>query len=42
MAPECAVDGPEFNGYDVDFDEALRRLGQYKSEEAGAKAKIGI
>ena len=38
----ACVDGPEFNGYDVDFDEALRRLGQYKSEEAGAKAKIGI
>ena len=26
-------DGPEFNAYDVDFDEALRRLGMYKSQE---------
>lgn len=30
----ACVDGPEFNGYDVDFDEAMRRLGQYKAEEA--------
>ena len=29
----ACVDGPEFNGYDVDFDEAMRRLGQYRSEE---------
>lgn len=29
----ACVDGPEFNGYDVDFDEAMRRLGQYKAEE---------
>ena len=29
----------EFNGYDVDFDEAMRRLGQYKEEEAEQKAK---
>jgi ferredoxin/flavodoxin---NADP+ reductase len=27
------VDGPEFNAYDVDFDELLMRLGGYKSEE---------
>lgn len=27
------VDGPEFNGYDVDFDEVMRRQGQYKEEE---------
>ena len=37
----ACVDGPEFNGYDVDFDEAMRRLGQYKSEEEEAKTKIG-
>ena len=30
----ACMDGPEFNGYDVDFDEAMRRLGQYKAEEA--------
>ena len=35
----ACVDGPEFNGYDVDFDEAMRRLGQYKAEEAAEKAK---
>ena len=35
----ACVDGPEFNGYDVDFDEAMRRLGQYKAEEAEVKAK---
>jgi ferredoxin/flavodoxin---NADP+ reductase len=27
------VDGPEFNAYDVDFDELLMRLGGYKQEE---------
>lgn len=38
----ACVDGPEFNGYDVDFDEALRRLGQYKTEEADQRAKHNI
>jgi len=28
------VDGPEFNAYDVDFDELLMRLGGYRAEEA--------
>jgi ferredoxin--NADP+ reductase len=28
------VDGPEFNAYDVDFDELLMRLGGYREEEA--------
>lgn len=32
----ACVDGPEFDGYLVDFDEALRRQGQYKLEEANA------
>lgn len=32
----ACVDGPEFDGYLVDFDEALKRLGQYKAEEAAA------
>lgn len=27
------VDGPEFNAHEVDFDEMLSRLGQYKSVE---------
>ena len=30
----ACVDGPEFDGYEVDFDEAMRRQGQYKTEEA--------
>jgi len=29
----ACVEGPEFNGYDVDFDEAMRRQGMYKAEE---------
>lgn len=30
----ACVDGPEFDGHIVDFDEALKRQGQYKQEEA--------
>lgn len=41
----ACVEGPEFDGYQVDFDEAMRRQGQYKTEEAEASAhhvcKIG-
>lgn len=29
----ACVDGPEFDGHLVDFDEALRRQGQYKNQE---------
>lgn len=29
----ACVDGPEFDGHLVDFDEALRRQSQYKEEE---------
>lgn len=29
----ACVEGPEFDGYEVDFDEAMRRQGQYKAEE---------
>ena len=32
----ACVEGPEFNGYDVDFDEAMRRQGMYKAEEIEA------
>ena len=35
----ACVEGPEFDGYEVDFDEAMRRQGQYKAEEAEAKEK---
>ena len=41
----ACVEGPEFNGYDVDFDEAMRCQGMYKSEEMEAnehhKCRIG-
>ena len=41
----ACVEGPEFNGYDVDFDEAMRRQGMYKAEENEAmedhKCRIG-
>jgi ferredoxin--NADP+ reductase len=47
------VDGPEFNAYDVDFDEAMRRQGLYRTHEqralaiqrereAGHKCNIGL
>ena len=47
------VDGPEFNAYDVDFDEAMRRQGMYRTQEqralaiqrereAGHKCNIGL
>ena len=35
----ACVDGPEFDGTLVDFDEAMRRNGQYKQEEAAANGK---
>ena len=39
----ACVEGPEFNGYEVDFDEALRRQTMYKpqEQEADHKCKIG-
>ena len=41
----ACVEGPEFNGYDVDFDEAMRRQTMYKKEETEAnehhKCRIG-
>ena len=35
----ACVEGPEFDGYEVDFDESMRRQGQYKAEEAEANEK---
>ena len=35
----ACVEGPEFDGYEVDFDEAMRRQGQYKAEEAATNEK---
>ena len=41
----ACVEGPEFDGYEVDFDEAMRRQGQYRTEESEArenhKCRIG-
>ena len=34
----ACVEGPEFDGHEVDFDEALRRQGMYKTQEARAAA----
>lgn len=33
----ACVDGPEFNGHLVDFDQAIKRQQQYKTEEGRAK-----
>ncbi|MEG1897593.1 MAG: sulfide/dihydroorotate dehydrogenase-like FAD/NAD-binding protein [Mucinivorans sp.] len=35
----ACVEGPEFDGHKVDFDEALRRMGMYKEQE-NHKCKI--
>lgn len=32
----ACVEGPEFDGHKVDFDEAMRRAGMYKNEESKA------
>ena len=43
----ACVEGPEFDGYEVDFDEAMRRQGMYRTQEHEAeeryehKCKIG-
>jgi len=39
----ACVEGPEFNAYEVDFDEAMRRQTMYKPQEIEAdhKCKIG-
>ena len=33
----ACVDGPDFDGHLVDFDEVIRRAGMYKAEEKGAR-----
>lgn len=38
----ACVDGPEFDGSLVDFDEAMRRQGQYKAEETASKQEHGF
>ena len=34
----ACVDGPEFDGHAVDFDEAMRRQGMYRTQEERARA----
>ena len=36
----ACVDGPEFDAYQVDFDEAMRRQTMYKPQEAEADHKM--
>ncbi len=40
----ACVDGPEFDGHSVDFDEAMRRQGMYRTaeERANHNCKIGL
>ena len=33
----ACVEGPEFDGYEVDFDEAMRRQGMYRTQEHEAE-----
>jgi ferredoxin--NADP+ reductase len=33
------VDGPEFDGHEVDFEELMQRLQAYTAEEAAAYGK---
>ena len=35
------VDGPEFDGHQVDFDGMMQRLGSFKAEEAREMEKLG-
>lgn len=36
----ACVDGPDFNGFEVDFDELMKRNSAYKAQETEAKAHI--
>lgn len=38
----ACVDGPEFDGTKVDFDEAMRRQRQYTAQEKAAKEKVEL
>ena len=40
MVPVCVVDGPEFDGHLVDFDQAMQRQRMYKTEEGRAMLKL--
>ena len=36
----ACVDGPDFNGYDVDFNELMKRNGSYRDQEAEGREHI--
>jgi ferredoxin--NADP+ reductase len=36
----ACVDGPDFDGFEVDFDELMRRNTAYRSQESEAKSHI--
>lgn len=36
----ACVDGPEFDGHLIDFDEAMRRQSMYKTEEGRSALKL--
>nr|WP_321354861.1 NADPH-dependent glutamate synthase [uncultured Draconibacterium sp.] len=38
----ACVDGPDFNGYEVDFDEITSRQGMYKDQEKNHNCRIGL
>jgi ferredoxin--NADP+ reductase len=42
----ACVDGPDFDGHQIDFDEAMRRSQMYKSQEKQSledhQCKIGL
>jgi len=38
----ACVDGPDFDAHEVDFDEVLRRLVEYKNEEKQALEKLAL
>ncbi|NIA10177.1 MAG: sulfide/dihydroorotate dehydrogenase-like FAD/NAD-binding protein, partial [Nitrospiraceae bacterium] len=38
----ACVDGPDFDAHQVDFDEILRRLVEYKNEEKEALEKMAL
>jgi ferredoxin--NADP+ reductase len=35
----ACVDGPDFDGHQVDFDEAMRRADQYREQEQHARER---
>jgi glutamate synthase (NADPH/NADH) small chain len=38
----ACVDGPDFNGYDVDFDEIFQRQGSFRDQEKEHDCRIGV